>query len=72
MNCTDFLSICFRIVCSAQKIVYGYTKVVSETNKCSIISFTLSGFVTTNAILVHVQIHCQLELRYMFFLSNLF
>ena len=59
----DFLSEISRIICSFKKIINGYVKIISKPDKCCIIRFPFSGFISAYGILIDIQVKCKFELR---------
>ena len=56
------LPIYLGIVCPFQKVVNGDIEIIRETDQCLVVRFPLAVFVAADAVLVHIQIHGQLEL----------
>ena len=59
-----FLSVYFRFVRSSKKIIYGYVKIIRKHYKRLIIRLALAVFIAAYAVLIHIQVHRKLQLRY--------
>jgi len=54
----------FGIVGSFEKIIHGYVKVVRKLYERCVIGFEYARFVTAYGVLIYIQVHSQLNLRY--------
>lgn len=64
MNLQRGLSHYLWIVGSFKQIVYRNIEIVGEFDEGGIIGFALAAFVAADAVLIHGEIHGELELRY--------
>lgn len=62
----------FRIFGSTQQVVDGNIKIIGQCDQCFVVGLPRSGFITADAILVHIQIDGQPDLRYVPFFPQLF
>ena len=66
----DLLSVDLRIVGSPEQIVDGHVEVVRDQDQRFVVRLALAVFVAADAILIHVQIHCELQLGNVFLLPQ--
>ena len=67
LNTAFYLFIHFRVVRPLEQVVYRNAEIIRELYECVVVR--LSGFVLVAlyAVLVHSEIHRELELRYLSF-----
>ena len=64
-----YLAVDLGIVCPFQKVVNGNIEIIRKTDQSFVVRFPLAVFIPADAVLVHIQIHGQLELGDAAFLS---
>ena len=62
----------FGIFGPAQEIVNGDIKIIGQSNERFIIGLPRLGLIPADAVLIHIQFDSQSNLRYVFFLPQLF
>ena len=66
------LSVYFGVIRSAEKVIERYAEVIGKAEQGFIICLALACFVTAYAVLIHIEVESELELRNFAFFTQFF